>query len=110
MALRFTSELRTKWVPGKERELDLEVFKLSTRILRRGGDYAPWDTGALAGSGRINKKQMGNYEIIFGGGSVPYGAMRHKYNRKNPHTREYLKHGGDEESKLFVSQLRRTFK
>lgn len=110
MAVRFTSRLVREWTPQEKRRLDIELLDLSTKIHRKAGDYAPYLTGALYGSGRIKRVNGGHYQVIFGGGAIKYGYIRHEVNYRNPHTRKYLKRGGDEESKLFLNQLKRTYR
>lgn len=94
------------WSAKTERNLDIGMLDLATVIHRDAGNLAPRDTGALIASGRIRKNGVGNYSIVFGGGSVPYAKRRHYENRKHPGTLNYLKRAGDANSKQIKQYLK----
>lgn len=107
MAVRFTSRLR-EWSAEKAREMDVAMLDLVTTIHRDAVNLAPRDTGALVNSGRIVRRALGHYSVIFGGGPVRYAKRRHYENRSNPQTLNYLKRSGDANSKNFKRYLRGT--
>ena len=106
MGVRFTTKLVSQWTPATSRKLDLKVFDLATRIHRDAMRYAPVLTGNLVASGRVMRKSAGSYQIVFGGGRVPYALRRHYENRAHPSTLRYLERAGNENSRRFISELR----
>ena len=108
MAARFTSRLKSQYVPSEIRYLDRELIKVGTRILRQAVAYAPHDTGALQASGRLKREKQGHITVRFGGASsrVRYAYRRHFENRKNPQTLRYLERAGDQNIGQFIGGLR----
>ncbi len=99
MAVKVTSILVSSWLPKTDRELDTAVFKMATDIHRQSIILAPKASRGLVNSGRITRKRSADYEISFGGGSIPYAKRRHYENKKNPQTLLYLERAGDNVSK-----------
>lgn len=92
--VRFTSRIK-QWTAGTERKLDFAVLQMATDIHRVASVLSPKASRALVNSGRIDRKGMAHYGIIFGGGPVPYARRRHYENLKNPQTLKYLERAGD---------------
>lgn len=71
---------------------DSTVSAMSNTILNDAIVKAPYASGNLSRSGRVDKHEFGKYTVAFGGTSnnVPYGVRRHFENKKNPQTRFYL--------------------
>jgi hypothetical protein len=86
--------------------MDLSMLELATTIHRDAGNLAPRDSGALVASGKVSRKDVGHYQIQFGGGQVKYAKRRHYENRKNPQTIRYLLNAGDRNAKSFVRYLK----
>jgi hypothetical protein len=78
-----------------DNKLDRAVLTMATDIHREATILAPFDTGALAGSGRISRNGKADYDISFGGSRVPYAKLRHFKNKKNPQTLRYLERAGN---------------
>lgn len=72
---------------------------MGRRILHLAQAYAPVDTGALRGDGRVNREQEGTITVAFGGLDVPYARRRHYENNKNPQTKYYLERAGNQIAK-----------
>lgn len=72
--------------------MDNAVSAMSNTILNDARAKAPYASGDLSRSGRVDKHELGKYTVAFGGTSykVPYGVRRHFENKKNPQTRYYL--------------------
>jgi len=96
---RFTSILKSRWLPATEKSLDIVALEMATDIHRIATTLAPKATRNLVNSGRIERKGSGKYNIVFGGNgggfSVPYAKRRHYENNKNPQTLRYLERAGD---------------
>lgn len=69
---------------------------MGRRILHLAQAYAPVDTGALRGDGRVVREQEGSITVAFGGLEIPYARRRHYENNKNPQTKYYLERAGDQ--------------
>lgn len=95
MGARYTSNLSSKVVPQKVKELESSALKMATNVHRRAVLLAPVDTSALRNSGRIEKLSMAAFRVIFGGGRVPYARRRHFENNKNPQTVRFLYRAGN---------------
>lgn len=104
--IRFVSNLTSSWTPKTISQLDRGVLQLATDIDRVAKMFAPQETGALRGSGRIERKGVGHYAVIYGSGPVRYARRRHYENQKNPGTLRYLERAGDSQAKNY----RRYFK
>lgn len=89
MGVRFTSRIG-QWTAQKERDLDQAMLALATTIHRDAGNLAQVDSGAMAASGRVVRRALGYYSIIFGGGQVPYGRIQHDGGTIKPKNGEFL--------------------
>lgn len=105
--VRVTSTLTSNWIPQKEAQIDRAVLEMATDIDRGAKVLAPKQTGALANSGRIERKSLGKYSIIFGGLRVPYARRRHFENYKTPSSLKYLQRSGDSVAKSDIRKYLR---
>lgn len=103
--VRITSRIK-EWTKETESKLDLAVLEMATDIHRVAGVLAPKDTRALVNSGRIKKEGLAHYQVIFGGGSVPYAKRRHYENKKTPGSLKYLERAGDSTARNLTRYLR----
>lgn len=92
--VRFTSRIK-QWTAATEGKLDLAVLEMATDIHRVSATLAPKDSRALVNSGRIQRKGIASYSVIYGGGAVPYARRRHFENRKTPGSLKYLERAGE---------------
>lgn len=71
---------------------DNAVSSMANTILNDARIKAPYASGDLSKSGRVDKHTLGNYSVAYGGTSkkVPYGVRRHFENKENPQTLLYL--------------------
>lgn len=92
------------WSRNKVAELDLAVLEAVTDIHRGAGILAPKASRALVNSGRIEKRGVGHYAVIFGSSRVPYARRRHFENRKTPGSLKYLERSGDAVARTFVQR------
>lgn len=99
MPMKFTSTLSTSWADKKEKQFIAAGLQMATDILRFAVVLGPKDTRALVNSGRIESPKPGQYDVVFGGGPVPYARRRHFENKKNPQTLGYLNRAGKAVSK-----------
>jgi hypothetical protein len=95
MGARVKSDLMSKVVPMKLRQLQASALEMATDVHRRAIMLAPVETGALRNSGRVERLSLAAYRIIFGSDRVPYARRRHFENFKNPQTVRYLYRAGD---------------
>lgn len=101
--VRITSHIKD-WSRKKVSELDLSVLEAVTDIHRGAGILAPKASRALVSSGRIEKRGVGHYAVIFGSSRVPYARRRHFENRKTPTSLRYLERSGDAVARTFVTR------
>lgn len=92
--VRVTSNIKA-WTANTAKKLDIAVLEMATDIHRTSAMLAPKDTRNLVNSGRIKRVKQGNYQVSYGGGSIPYAKRRHYENKKNPQTIGYLEKAGD---------------
>lgn len=71
-----------------------ELNAQADKALIRARALAPVLSGDLRSNGRVERIKNGA-RVIFGDSRVPYARRRHFENRKNPHTKNYLKRAGD---------------
>ena len=107
MGARFTSNLSSKVVPQKIKDLSASALEMASDVHRRAVLLAPVETGALANSGRIERISIATYRIIFGSDRVPYARRRHFENFKNPQTVRYLFRAGDSVKREHVNKYLR---
>lgn len=103
--VRITSHIKS-WSQKKAQDLDIAVLDAVTDIHRGAGILAPKASRALVNSGRIVKKDIGHYAVVFGGGRVPYARRRHFENRKTPTSLRYLERAGDSTARNFRRYIR----
>lgn len=103
--VRVTSHIKP-WSQKKAQDLDIAVLDAVTDIHRGAGILAPKASRALVNSGRIVKKGIGHYAVVFGGGRVPYAKRRHFENRKTPTSLRYLERAGDSTARNFRRYIR----
>lgn len=86
---------------------DNAVSAMSNTILSDARAKAPYASGALSRSGRVDKYELGKYKVAFGGtsNSVPYGVRRHFENKKNPQTRYYLSEPAQEIAQIGIGRF-----
>ena len=68
---------------------------MGDRILMDAIALAPELNGELKSDGRVEVISDSEVHIKFGNARVPYARRRHFENKKNPHTKYYLKKAGD---------------
>ena len=68
---------------------------MGDRILMDAIALAPELSGELKSDGRVEVVSDSEVHIKFGDARVPYARRRHFENKKNPHTKYYLKKAGD---------------
>lgn len=89
---------RFKWNNAKlsslKRNTQQGLVMMAYDVANQAKQNAPYDTGALRNSIRVKPVNDG-VDVIAGGSSggksVPYAKMREYENRKNPHTKFYMK-------------------
>lgn len=86
--------MNKNWPRQIESQMNAALLEMATDIHKRAVILAPVDTGALRNSGEVNRVTNG-YSVTFGSARVPYAAIRHEVNKKNPQTRGYLARAGD---------------
>lgn len=84
---------------GLEREFDKTTEIMAGVILTRANMLAPQESGALKGTGRVEKNPEGGHSVLFGNENVRYARRRHYENKKNPQTLLYLEKAGDSVAK-----------
>ena len=93
MPVKFTEN--KGWDTKIENGMKAALLEMSTDIHRRAVILAPIETGALRNSGKVTPEGSNSYKISFGSSKVPYAALRHRVNKRNPQTLGYLAKAGD---------------
>lgn len=101
--VRITSHIKD-WSQKTAQELDVSVLEAVTDIHRGAGILAPKASRALVNSGRIEKRGLGHYAVIFGSSRVPYARRRHFENKKTPTSLRYLERAGDSVARTFITR------
>lgn len=91
-------------VREEERRMDLALGKWAVDTHNTAQRLAPHETGALRGSGRVERHSGLKWSVSFGNNQVPYARRRHFENFLNPQTLRYLQRPGDANSKNFVQR------
>lgn len=92
--MAFKSNSR-RWLTSEIQRINRVEEIMAGVILTRATILAPYMSGALKASGRVENNPDGGKSVIFGGNGVKYAKRRHYENKKNPQTLLYLEKSGD---------------
>ena len=97
----------SQFVAGTIKALDGATEDTAQSGLKTARIFAPFDSGALKFSGKVENVGLAHRKITFGDGGVPYARRREYENYKNPHRKHYLERGGDAEVKKLPKAVER---
>ena len=82
------------WPAHGLRQMSVGLVRVSTAVHKQAVINAPKRTRALANSGKFTQVSPLHYQVVFGGGRVPYARLREYVNHLHPSTRFYLHRAG----------------
>lgn len=102
---RVTVTSRMNQVVDEEHQrMDAALGKWAADTHNTAQRLAPFETGDLRNSGRIERIEQLKWGVSFGNSQVPYARRRHFENQLNPQTLRYLERPGDQNSRNFVTR------